>query len=119
MMFGVLFVYSARMASEANTFWYAQSWFRQVVWYALGIGAAIGVCLVDYRILARWAFVIYWLSILPLIAVLVPHIGTTHGWGAMRWIDLGFFQFQPSEFPKLAFILAQDHFLARPVTQLS
>jgi len=118
MVLGALFVYSARMASETNTVWYAQSWFRQVVWYGLGIGAAIGVCLVDYRILARWAYVAYWLSILPLIAVLIPHIGTTHGWGAMRWIDLGFFQFQPSEFAKLAFILAQAHFLSRPVDEL-
>ncbi|HWW01321.1 MAG TPA: FtsW/RodA/SpoVE family cell cycle protein [Candidatus Acidoferrum sp.] len=118
MLLGALFVYSARMASEANTVWYAQSWFRQVVWYALGIGAAIGVCLVDYRILARWAFVAYWLSILPLLAVLIPHVGTTHGWGAMRWIDLGFLQFQPSEFAKLAFILAQAHFLSRPIDEL-
>ena len=118
MVLGTLFVYSARMASETNTVWYAQSWFRQVVWYVLGIGAAAGACVVDYRTLARWAFVIYWVSILPLIAVLIPHIGTTHGWGAMRWIDLGFFQFQPSEFAKLAFILAQAHFLSRPVDEL-
>jgi rod shape determining protein RodA len=118
MVLGALFVYSAGMASEMNTVWYAQSWFRQVVWYVLGIGAAASVCLVDYRTLARWAFVIYWLSILPLIAVLIPHIGTTHGWGAMRWIDLGFFQFQPSEFAKLAFILAQAHFLSRPLDEL-
>jgi len=118
MLLGAAFVYSARMASEANTVWYSQSWFRQFVWYVLGTGAAIAVCLVDYRSVARWAYVIYWMSILPLIAVLIPHIGTTHGWGAMRWIDLGFFQFQPSEFAKLAFILAQAHFLSRPIEEL-
>jgi len=118
MLLGAAFVYSARMASEANTVWYGQSWFRQIVWYVLGIGAAVTVCLVDYRTLARWAYVLYWVSIVPLIAVLIPHIGTTHGWGAMRWIDLGFFQFQPSEFAKLAFILAQGHFLSRPVEEL-
>jgi len=49
---------------------------------------------------------------------LIPGIGTTHGWGARRWIDLGFFQFQPSEFAKLAFILAQAHFLSRPIDEL-
>jgi rod shape determining protein RodA len=54
----------------------------------------------------------------PLVAVLVPGIGTTHGWGAMRWIDLAFFQFQPSEFAKLSFILAQAHFLSRPPDEL-
>jgi rod shape determining protein RodA len=118
MVLGAAFVYSARMASEANTAWYSQSWFRQLTWYVLGTGAAIAVCLVDYRSVARWAYVIYWMSILPLVAVLIPHIGTTHGWGAMRWIDLGFFQFQPSEFAKLAFILAQAHFLSRPIEEL-
>src|SRR5215468_6672964 len=118
MALGAAFVYSARMASEANTIWYSQSWFRQLVWYVLGTGAAITVCLVDYRSVARWAYVIYWISILPLVAVLIPHIGTTHGWGAMRWIDFGFFQFQPSEFAKLAFILAQGHFLSRPLEEL-
>jgi rod shape determining protein RodA len=62
--------------------------------------------------------VVYWLAILLLIAVLIPGIGTTHGWGARRWIDLAFFQFQPSEFAKLAFILAQAHFLSRPPEEL-
>jgi rod shape determining protein RodA len=120
MLLGAAFVYSATMASEATAaaVWYNQSWFRQIVWYTLGVAAAVGVCLVDYRTLARWAYLAYWLSILPLLAVLVPHIGTTHGWGAMRWIDLGVFQFQPSEFAKLTFILAQGHFLSRPMDEL-
>jgi rod shape determining protein RodA len=73
---------------------------------------------VDYHTLARWSFVAYWATILFLLAVLVPHIGSTHGWGARRWIDLGPFQFQPSEFAKLAFILAAANFLSRPVDEL-
>ncbi|HVV74035.1 MAG TPA: FtsW/RodA/SpoVE family cell cycle protein, partial [Verrucomicrobiae bacterium] len=120
MLVGAAFVYSATMSNEAasSLAWYRQSWFRQLVWYVLGTGAAAGVCLVDYRTVARWALVIYWATILLLIAVLVPGIGTTHGWGARRWIDLGFFQFQPSEFAKLAFILSQAHFLSRPPDEL-
>jgi rod shape determining protein RodA len=120
MLLGAAFVYSATMVSETASAapWYDQSWFRQLVWYALGVGAAAALCLVDYRTVARWAYAVYWLSIVPLILVLVPHIGTTHGWGAMRWIDLGFFQFQPSEFAKIAFIVAEAHFLSRPVDEL-
>jgi rod shape determining protein RodA len=120
MLLGAAFVYSATMASEgaAALAWYRQGWFRQIVWYCLGTGAAVSICFIDYRVLARWAFVVYWVGILLLIAVLIPGIGTTHGWGARRWIDLGFFQFQPSEFAKLAFILAQAHFLSRPVDEL-
>jgi len=120
MLLGIAFVYSATMVNESVSTapWYSQSWFRQVVWYLLGIGAAAALCVVDYRALARWAFVVYWLSIFSLVLVLIPGIGTTHGWGARRWIDLGPFQGQPSEFAKLAFIFAQAHFLSRPVEEL-
>ncbi|HXP61437.1 MAG TPA: FtsW/RodA/SpoVE family cell cycle protein, partial [Dongiaceae bacterium] len=116
MLVGTAFIYSARLAIESTAAapWYGQNWFRQIVWYVLGAGAGVASCLVDYRVQARWALVIYWVTILPLVAVLVPGIGTTHGWGAMRWIDLAFFQFQPSEFAKLSFIFALAHFLSRP-----
>jgi rod shape determining protein RodA len=120
MFIGTMFVYSATMvnASSAILPWYDQSWVRQIIWYALGLGAAAAICLTDYHTLARWSFVAYWAAILCLVAVLIPHIGTTHGWGARRWIDLGPFQFQPSEFAKLAFILAAAHFLSRPPDEL-
>ncbi len=119
MVLGTFFVYSATMVSETalTAAWYNQSWVRQIVWYCLGLGAAAGVCVFDYRSLARWSFVLYWLMVLLLVAVLIPGIGS---WrlGARRWIDLGFFQFQPSEFAKLAFILALAHYLSRPVDEL-
>ena len=117
---GGLFVYSATMVSETAqaAALYDQSWFRQIVWYGLGIGAAAVVCIIDYRSLSRWSYILYSLTILLLVAVLIPGIGTTHGWGARRWIDLGFFQFQPSEFGKLAFIAAQANFLSRPAEEL-
>ncbi|MEI6195154.1 MAG: FtsW/RodA/SpoVE family cell cycle protein [Verrucomicrobiota bacterium] len=118
---GTLFIYSATMAnaSAAMLSWYDQIWVRQLLWYALGIGAGVGLCLVDYHTLARWSYVAYAASIFFLVIVLIPHIGTTHGWGAQRWIDLGFFQFQPSEFAKLAFILAAANYLGRPADELA
>jgi len=120
MFLGAAFVYSATMVNESLTSLplLKQSWMRQIVWYGLGIGAASALCVVDYHTLARWCYIAYWTSILTLLAVLVPGIGTTHGWGAMRWIDLGPFQFQPSEFAKLAFILTAAHYLSRPPDEL-
>lgn len=120
MFIGAAFVFSATMANEPVNLppWYAQVWVRQIFWYALGLGAALVVCVPDYNTLARWSFVVYWAAILCLVAVLIPFIGTTHGWGARRWIDIGFFQFQPGEFAKLAFILAAANFLSRPVDEL-
>jgi len=120
MFIGTAFVYSATMANlnAASLPWYDQSWVRQILWYVLGLGAGAALCVVDYNLLARWSYVAYWAAILTLVAVLIPKIGSTHGWGARRWIDLGFFQFQPSEFAKLAFILAAANFLSRPVDEL-
>jgi rod shape determining protein RodA len=119
MLLGGAFVYSATMVGEAAQLspLYNQSWFRQVIWYVMGLGAAVGLCFIDYRSLARWAFVVYWAAILLLVTVLIPGIGSIR-FGARRWIDLGFFQFQPSEFAKLALILALAHFLSRPVEEL-
>ena len=119
MFLGAAFVYSATMANDSAGLlsWYQQAWVRQIFWYIAGIGAVMAICLVDYHTLARWSFVAYWAMILCLVAVLIPHVGSMR-FGARRWIDLGFFQFQPSEFAKLAFILAGANFLSRPPDEL-
>lgn len=119
MLVGVAFIYSATMVNESamSAPLLSQVWLRQAVWYGVGLGLAAALCLVDYRTLARWAMVVYWGTILLLAGVLIPGIGAMR-FGARRWIDLGFFQFQPSEFAKLAFILALGHYLSRPVDEL-
>jgi rod shape determining protein RodA len=119
MFVGVAFVYSATMIGETATSLplYDQLWFRQIVWYALGTGSAVLLCFLDYRSLARWSFVFYWLIIIMLIAVLIPGVGSVR-FGARRWFDLHVFQLQPSEFAKLALILALAHFLSRPPDEL-
>jgi rod shape determining protein RodA len=119
MCLGAAFVFSATMANESAAAlpWFKQTWIHQVIWYALGLGAGAALCLVDYHTLARWSLVGYWAAIFFLVIVLIPHIGSMR-LGARRWIDLGIFQFQPSEFAKLAFILAAAHFLSRPPDEL-
>lgn len=120
MCIGAAFIHSATIASESTQLlpWYKQRVFMQVLWYAIGSILGIAVCFVSYHTLARWSLVAYWVSILLLIAVLIPHIGAMR-FGARRWIDLGFFQIQPSEFTKLTFIIAMAHYLSRPVEELS
>lgn len=117
MLVGVAFVFSATMVSDyaASLTLLKQLWFRQIVWYSVGIGLAVTLCLVDYHTLTRWSYIIYWAAILLLLAVML--FGTMRG-GARRWFDLGFFSLQPSEFAKLAFILALGSFLSRPVDEL-
>jgi len=118
MLFGAAFIYSATGARESarGIAWYNYTAVRQVVFYVLGLGAVVAICLVDYARLARWALVAYWVGILLLVAV--PLIGVSR-LGAQRWIDFGLIQFQPSEFAKLSFLFALANFLSRPIGELS
>src|SRR3954468_24536519 len=77
MAIGVAFVYSATMIGQTAISLpiYDQLWFRQIVWYVLGVGVAAALCFIDYRAISRFSFVIYWFTILLLILVLVPKIG--------------------------------------------
>lgn len=117
MIIGAAFIFSAREAAEVSATrpWWRYTAVNQVIYYIAGIGAVIGLCLIEYRRIARWALVGYWVSILLLVAVFF--IGVPRN-GAYRWIDLGPVQFQPSEFSKVAFLFAMANFLSRPIDEL-
>lgn len=76
--------------------------------YAVGLGTlAMAVCLaIDYRSLADKSHWLYLAIIVALVGVLF--FGAVRG-GSRRWIDLGAFNLQPSEFAKaiLALMLAK------------
>ncbi|MDP6353141.1 MAG: rod shape-determining protein RodA [Alphaproteobacteria bacterium] len=76
---------------------------RQIIRFAVGLGAMIVIATIDLRHWLKWAYVIYAVSIALLIAV--EWIGTV-GMGAQRWIDLGVIRLQPSEVAKIALVLA-------------
>jgi len=73
---------------------------------ALIIGLLIiGVIfLFDYEHICSFAYVIFGLCLLMLILVSIPAIGTTE-LGGQRWLRIGGFGFQPSEFVKIGFII--------------
>lgn len=117
MLVGAAFIFSATGTTDQlnNTIWYRNRFVTQIAYYLFGLFVAASLCLVNYRIFCRWSLVIYWLSILSLILVFL--IGKKL-YGARRWIDLGFMSIQPSEFAKLAVIVAQANFLSRPLEEL-
>lgn len=119
MVLGLLFVASATAPTEdpARLALWNRSWFRQAVWCVAGLAAATALCCVDYSVLARWAPVAYWGMVVVLGLVLVPGIGAVR-YGARRWLDLGPFQVQPSEFAKLVLIGMLAHYLSRPAEEL-
>lgn len=75
-----------------------------------GLSAGIGVVVffilskIKYTFWEKLATPAFFLSILLLIMVLIPNL-SYKALGARRWIDLGFFSFQPSELIKLTLIM--------------
>lgn len=128
---GIAFIYSASMVGEPGLLdayrelgisgflrWLSgKLFFRQLIWFGLGVVAAAMVCVVDYRVLTRWSAPAYWILLLMLCLVLIPGVGAFR-FGARRWIDLGPVQFQPSEFAKLLMIFALADYLACPKDEL-
>ena len=84
---------------------------KQALRILIGLVAMIGIAQVSPRRLARWAPVLYVVGTALLMLVLA--IGT--GRGTLRWLDLGFIRFQPSEIMKLAVPLTVAGFLADKV----
>jgi len=93
--FGIAMLYSA-----------AQGWdpwaSRQLVRFGAGLALMLVIALIDIRVWMRYAYAIYVLSLALLVIVEVA--GST-GMGAQRWISLGGFNFQPSEFMKMTLVL--------------
>lgn len=77
---------------------------KQVLWLFLGLAVALLATLLDWQVFERVDGWIYGCNIALLTLVLIPGIGAQAG-GAQRWINLGFFQLQPSELAKPAVII--------------
>lgn len=103
---GVLFIYSAQLSAEGN------NWITQLVWLIGGAAIYIVVSLIDYRFWLSVAHWFYLAALLPLFLVLIPGIGSER-YGAQRWLDFGFFAFQPSETAKVAVLLITASLLIR------
>ncbi len=75
---------------------------RQFLWIVTGTVALVVVSAVDYHQFKKLSPYIYWTSI-ALLAFVLVHGHTALG--AQRWINVGPFQLQPSEFAKVAIIV--------------
>ena len=101
---GLVSVFSASAAESikyGNQFYYLT---RQLIFTVLGLGALTAGALLDHNLYKRWSGLILSAGILSLLLLFVPFLGKSVG-GAVRWIDLGFVQFQPSEFVKFAMVV--------------
>ena len=83
---------------------------RQGIFDVLGLAALGYIATRDYSGVQRHANLIYWVNIAFLLMV---KIFGKEKKGAARWIDIGSFQFQPSELTKIVIILTLATFLVR------
>lgn len=101
---GVFFIYSSQ-AYAASSFWS-----RQLVWMVLGGAVYVVLSRIDYKIYLENAFWCYLGALVLLMAVLA--FGDVRE-GARRWLNFGFFSFQPSEAAKIGTLIMIASILAR------
>lgn len=98
---GMVMLYSSSMAQVG-----ARYLVKQLVAGAVGVGFCVAAAAFDYRRLKRYVWPLFALGMVLLALVFIPHIGIKKN-GAMRWLGYhGNSLFQPSEFAKLALIVA-------------
>lgn len=111
MLVSLLAVYSstgtlAYAKQGGNTSYYV---LKHLVMLLMGLGAMVFVHRIPPRYIAGFANVMMVFGVVTLFAALV--MGTTTN-GASRWLNLGFFSFQPSEFAKIALVVFVARHLA-------
>ena len=104
---GLVMLYSATMFHRSGGFWSGQ-----LLWCCIGVVGCLGAAMSDYQLLKKVSVPALVLALLLLVAVMIPGIGLERN-GARRWLQLPGTTFQPSEFAKLAVIIALAHYCER------
>jgi len=105
---GLLILYSSGIQSGQVSSQLDTS--RQILYVIVGFGLLWVFAHLDYSLLKSYSRVIYIVMVGLLLVVEI--FGATR-LGATRWINLGFFQFQPSEFAKLALTIVLAKFFSQ------
>ncbi|MBQ9959204.1 MAG: cell division protein FtsW [Oscillospiraceae bacterium] len=100
-------------ASYANALYYKNDGFyyikKQALFAAAGVFCMMAISYVPYRILHRFAWLGYFVSVVMLFFTLfMPEIN-----GSKRWLVFGSFTFQPSELAKFTIILLFAHLISQ------
>lgn len=108
--YGLLVLYSStRLAvtGGSDPYFFVK---RQSLWALVGFVFLTIIIFIDYHNLERYSRVIYFGAIILLIMVIFAGRLT---YGARRWLAIGPFDFQPSEFAKIALIGFLADFLSK------
>jgi cell division protein FtsW len=103
--FGLMAVYSASAPEALEKFQDSTVYLRrQAIAAVLGLFLMFTMSKQDYRKLRKHAWPVALFSFFMLLLTLVPHLSVTQ-MGSTRWLQIGPFQFQPSELVKVGAIL--------------
>jgi rod shape determining protein RodA len=105
---GLITLYSAVTAETPTP--HKILFYKQVIWFALGLIAMVTTFLFNYKLLDRWAQPFFMICIFMLIAVLIfgKYVG-----GSRRWLIIGPISFQPSELVKIAVIISLARYYSK------
>lgn len=109
---GLINLYSATHGPDSDGV--ARLFSNQIIWITGGWLIFFLLTFVEYTIWTRIVTVLY---VLNLGALLYVEFFGRVALGAQRWIDFGFFRYQPSETMKMVLILMLAKFLARRSSQ--
>lgn len=104
--FGLVMIASAGVIYSETRFADEYYFFKHQLFYGVipGLLALYIFSRVDYHFWKKISVPLFFASIILLVLVFVPGIGTKI-YGASRWLQLGPFSFQPSEMAKLSIII--------------
>lgn len=112
----ILFSASSIMAyhKKLNYFYFSD---KQTLWHFIGLFLMFFFIFFPIRILKKYNKIIFYFSLVLLFLVFIPGIGKSvqdkDSIDFKRWIQLGFFSFQPSEFAKISYLLFLPDFLQK------
>jgi cell division protein FtsW len=91
---------------------------RQLAWLTLGLVVLYVTSRVDYTVWRKFAPALLGITVLLLMAVLIPSLGVSSK-GARRWLRLGVVSIQPAEIAKIVAVLYLAAYLAKKEAQLT
>lgn len=112
---GVLSIYSSTFQRDGSI--WQSIYQRQVLWIILGVVLFFLISRLSYRWFWDWTYFLY--AVMVIFLLLVVFLGAQR-LGAQRWLNFGWFNFQPSELAKIVMtIFIARYFSRKSVTDVS
>jgi cell division protein FtsW len=112
-IFGLVMVYSASsyfaMSHNLSSYYYLT---RQLIWIVIGVAIAVVVAALNYRFFTSLPVVLVFTGIV-FLGLLYTLVAGTANLGAQRWGDVSGFNFQISEFVKIAVLIVMAREICR------